>query len=244
MALLTSKPTNTLTWSDGSSFNGYVRITMSFPIGYSQAFLISKYQEQMLAGDYVLPVKDGVIDNNLAVWKTSSLSPFGLQYVWYAYDSAFKQIAGPSSSFTVTDDTFTLPSLTLTTITPPPTMPLNTYQYYQFTGGDSYTPDLANGMYHEVYLNRATTTIATPIYTNGTLVSGQKLIFIFFRDNAATSTQREVAMSSNYLWANGSLDESGMVIMPDASNVQNVAEFILQPTGKWLNNSWLVGIPR
>lgn len=239
-----SKPTNTLTWSDASLFDGYVRITTSYPTGYEQAFLISSQQEQMVPGDYIFPVSDGVINNTLAVWKTSDLSPFGLQYVWYAYDSTFKQLAGPSASFTVTNDTFALPSLTISTVTPPPTMPLNSYQYYTFSGGDTYTPDLANGLYHEVYINRTTTTIATPIYTGGSLVAGQRIIFIFFRDNAAVETQRDVSMASTYLWANGSLDESGMLVMPDASNVQNVAEFVLQPTGKWLNTSWLVGVPR
>lgn len=240
----TSKPTNTLSWNDGTLFDGYVRITTAYPLGYNQAFLISKYQEQMIPGDYVLPVSDGVIDSNLSVWKTSEISPFGTQYAWYAYDTTFRQLAGPSASFTVTDDTFTLPSLTISTTTPPPTMPLNTYQYYQFTGGDSYTPDLANGLYHEVYLNRTTTTINTPIYTGGTLVSGQRLIFIFFRDNASAATTRTIAMNSNYLWPNGSFDASGALIVPDDVNVQNVAEFVLQPTGKWLNTSWQVGIPR
>lgn len=238
------KPTNTLTWSDGSNFSGYVRIQISLPSGYDQAFIISNIIEQMIPLDYIFPVNNGVIDNSIGVWYNSDISPFGTTYAWSAYDTTFKLISGPSASFTVSSSSFTLPSLTISTSTPAPTMPLNTYQYYQFTGGNSYTPNIANGMFHEVYLNRETTTINSPIYTNGTLVSGQRLIFIFFRDNASTSTERNVSMSTDYLWANGSLDASGMVIMPDVINVQNIAEFVLQPTGKWLNIGWLVGVPR
>lgn len=238
------KPSNTLTWSDGSNFSGYIRIQISLPSSYDQAFIISNLIEQMIPLDMVIPVTNGVIDNSCGVWYNSDLSPFGTTYTWSAYDSSFKKIVGPSASFTVSSSTFSLPSLTISTVTPAPTMPLNTYQYYQFTGGDTYTPDIVNGIYHEVYLNRATTTINAPTYTNGTLVSGQRLIFIFFRDNAASSTARTVSMDSNYLWPNGSLDASGMLIVPDATNVQNVAEFVRQPTGKWLNTSWQTGIPR
>lgn len=238
------KPTNTLTWSDGSNFSGYIRIQISLPSGYDQAFIISNLIEQMIPLDMIMPVTNGVIDNSCGVWYNSDLSPFGTTYTWSVYDSSFKKITGPSASFTVSSSTFSLPSLTISTITPAPTMPLNTYQYYQFTGGDSYTPDITNGIYHEVYLNRATTTINAPVYTSGTLVSGQRLIFIFFRDNAASSTTRTVSMDSNYLWPNGSLDASGMLIVPDSTNVQNVAEFVRQPTGKWLNTSWQTGIPR
>lgn len=244
MATTTAKPTNTLYWSDGELFNGYVRVQMTFPTGYDQAFIISKTTEQMIPQDYIFPVFDGVIDNSLAVWMTTDISPYGIMYSWSAYDTTFTKISGPSALFSVTSSSFTLPSLTLPVQTPSPTMPLNTNVYYTFSGGDTYTPDLANGQFHEIYLNRTSTTINTPIYTNGTLVSGQRLIFIFFRDNASIDTERNVSMSTDYLWANGSLDASGMVIMPDAINVQNIAEFVLQPTGKWLNIGWLVGVPR
>lgn len=244
MPELIGRPDNTLTWNDGTLFTGYVRVQMAFPTGYNQAFILSQHNEQMLPQDYVIPVYNGEINRSLGVWFNSEIAPFGTEYSWSAYDSTFARIAGPSALFTVSTSTFTLPSLTLSTISPPPTMPLNTYTYYQFLGGDNYTPDLANGMFHEVYLNRASTSILTPIYTNGTLVSGQRLTFIFFRDNASSSTPRTITMSSDYLWPNGSFDASGALIVPDAVNVQNVAEFVLQPTGKWLNTSWLVGIPR
>jgi len=238
------KPTNTLTWSDGTAFSGYVRILTSFPDDYDQAFKIADHYEQMLPQDYILPVSHGVINNNLAVWYNSEISPFGTTYAWEAYDSTFRKIAGPSASFTVSTASFTLPSLTIPTQTPPPTMPLNTNTYYEFPGGDNYTPDLANGQFQQIYLNRVTTTIAAPIYTGGTLVPGQTLTLIFWRDNASSSTQRNVVMHSDYLWASGSIDDSGFLILPSGTNVQNIATFVYQPTLKWLNTSWLSGVPR
>ena len=244
MATTTAKPTNTLYWSDGELFNGYVRVQMTFPTGYDQAFIISKTTEQMIPQDYIFPVFDGVIDNSLAVWLTTDISPYGIMYSWSAYDTTFTRIAGPSALFSVTSSSFTLPSLTLAVQTPSPTMPLNTNVYYTFSGGDTYTPDLANGQFHEIYLNRTSTTINTPIYTNGTLVAGQTLNLILFRDNASISTARDVVTATTYLWPNGSKDESGFLVLPSTTNVQNIATFVYQPTGNWLNTSWLVGIPR
>lgn len=67
--------------------------------------------------------------------------------------------------------------------------------YHANAGAATVTPDLANGWFHQVTLDRSTTTLAAPIYTGGTVAAGMRLAIKLLLD--ATSG-RQVAWNAIY----------------------------------------------
>ena len=126
--------TPTVAWSDGSVFNGYILIGIQMPSqggtdypfvamgGSGQDF----YPIQRVPTFALTPIKSGKYDINTTIFFNSDLNPPNSVYRAWLYDDTRRQVAGPSSSFTVSADPFTPPTLT-------PTIPT--------TGATTPTPD-------------------------------------------------------------------------------------------------------
>lgn len=107
--------------------------------------------------------------------------------------------------------------------------------YYEYDGANTVTPDLALGIVAEITLDRASTTIAEPVYTGGTLEAGQRLEIILLRDNSASN--RAVVWNAAYIIPDSfSIDQT--------PSTQSTLTFRLQPDGKWVPISTpLSGLP-
>ena len=117
MAFQISKISNTFTWSDASNFNGFAVIGIVLPTsgGVNWPYPSTENSPETRFPIWsVIPIENGVANQNVGLLYTADLNPPNTKYGWYAYDRAFKQVAGPSATFTVTAATTSLPSLTLT----------------------------------------------------------------------------------------------------------------------------------
>lgn len=108
-----------ITWSDGSNFDGFVRLGLVVPKyggTTDTAFLSSQNLTPavQIPLNTIFPVTDGHIDQQTAVLQNRSISPPNSQYVAWWYDTSSHLIAGPSTQFTVSSTPITLPVATLT----------------------------------------------------------------------------------------------------------------------------------
>lgn len=118
-------------WSNGSPFSGFALIGLVFPTftsgadSYGEIDYGSLYPSLGLPRWQRVPILFGSINTSCGLFVNNDLTPPGSQYICYYYDSTGRQIAGPSSPFTVAagPDTFpggnvvgpvNLPVLTLT----------------------------------------------------------------------------------------------------------------------------------
>ncbi len=109
--------------------------------------------------------------------------------------------------------------------------------YHEYDGAATVVPDIANGIVAEIYLDRASTTIASPVNSAGALVAGQRLTIILLRDGAASTTSRDVTWHADFLLTSAfQVDQT-----PDT---QSTLPFRLQPDGKWVLEAVpLTGLP-
>lgn len=120
----------TITWSDGTLFSGFLLLGLVVPSSGGTAWAELDLQGQA-PGERIpkftkVPVINGKFDNSVGVLYTTSISPPETKYACWYYDQSTnppRQIAGPSTLFTVTTATLTPPSLTLTIPTPGVTPP-------------------------------------------------------------------------------------------------------------------------
>lgn len=109
--------TSTLTWSDGAAFNGFALIGLVMPTSgtdWSFATRGDFVPGQRLPTFAMIPITNGLFNTSVGLYYNEDIKPQNTQYVLWYYDSTRRQIAGPSTKFTVTADPLTLPSLTLT----------------------------------------------------------------------------------------------------------------------------------
>jgi hypothetical protein len=106
--------------------------------------------------------------------------------------------------------------------------------YHENAGADTVTPDMANGLTHEIDLNRAMTTVNEPVFTGGALVAGQRIRIIALQDTAGG---RQISFASGYLLGE---EETEISTVPDT---QTIWEFVRQPDGKWLSAYFKTGQP-
>jgi len=112
------KPTGTVTWSDGSNFNGFALCGLKSMSGHADTdFTVGNaaLANYLPRSNYTrLLIEEGQFNQVASLIYNADINPPGTYYVAWIYDSSGKQIAGPSTAFQVSSGTFTIPSLTLT----------------------------------------------------------------------------------------------------------------------------------
>lgn len=119
-------PTSTVTWSDGTNFNGFALVGLVMPTsGTDWSFVArgSMSSGQKLPVFAMIPIVDGLFNTSLGLYFNADIEPPNSKYVYWFYDSTRRQIAGPSALFSVTADPIVLPALTITAPTAGSTIP-------------------------------------------------------------------------------------------------------------------------
>jgi hypothetical protein len=111
-------------WSNGTPFNGFCLIGLVFPSAsvtvdsYSEIDYGNLYPSLGLPRWQRVPIINGCLNASCGLFYNSDITPPGSAYFAYYYDSTGTQIAGPTSTFTVTTgaggQAVTPPLLTLT----------------------------------------------------------------------------------------------------------------------------------
>lgn len=109
----------TISWSDGSNFSGYAYIGLIYPTYGSADNALSEEVRLFsppcrVPNRIPAPVKDGKVNGAIGLYFNADLGPPNSRYAYYLYDTTGRQVAGPSSYFTVSSDPVTLPTLTPT----------------------------------------------------------------------------------------------------------------------------------
>lgn len=126
MPVRVGKPQGTVLWSDGTPFNGYFLAGIVLPKsgGVVWPFVtLEGAAEQRIPIWFPIPIKNGNFNPSGGLIFNEDINPPNSQYVAYYYDKARQKIAGPSSFFTVSSETFTPPVLTLSATQPGDTGP-------------------------------------------------------------------------------------------------------------------------
>lgn len=113
------KPSGTVLWSDGTLFDGVLAVGIKGMVdgggsAWPSTTLGNRSIRRILPIFAPIDIVEGQYDGQAGVFFNEDLTPPGTQYVAWYYDTTGKQVAGPSSAFTVTATSFTVPTLTLT----------------------------------------------------------------------------------------------------------------------------------
>jgi hypothetical protein len=120
----------TVSWSNGDTFNGFLLVGLVVPstggTAWAELDLGGQAPGERIPLWTKVPIVSGKFDSTVGILYNSAIAPPNTKYaVWY-YDQSTnppRQIAGPSTLFTVTSTPLTPPSLTLTVptagVTPP-----------------------------------------------------------------------------------------------------------------------------
>lgn len=231
-----------VTWSDGTLFNGFLLLGLVFPISGSQWAEIDlggQTPGERLPQFLKVPIVNGQFDNSVGVLYNSSISPPNTKYVaWYYDQSSFppRQICGPTALFTVNSGTLTPPLCTLTAPTagtiPPtpdgessgvPVTMICTGGYYTLTYSAIPEIDLANGI-NQALTATGPVILESPIYTGGTLVPG--ILFSYKHIQDAIGGRTLVFSPGDYV---GVTDQDPSL---DANTYTNYT-FRLNPLSQW-----------
>jgi len=116
-----SKLSGTITWSDGSNFNGFATLGLVFPTSSGTAWpeltLEPHQPRQVIPTWSTIPINDGEFNQALGVWFTADINPPNTKYCIYYFDTSGKRVGSPSTDadfFTVTADPTTPTTYTLT----------------------------------------------------------------------------------------------------------------------------------
>lgn len=130
--ILTSSP---VTWSNGSLFSGYLLLGLALPtdsLGAQWAEVNLYGTSQILPKWTVIPIIEGVVDNNTSIFPNTQLDPPNTKYAIYWYDNTWKLIypfpAGTLPSlvtitgamYTISQPTLTSPTAATPDLTPAP----------------------------------------------------------------------------------------------------------------------------
>jgi len=117
----TLSQTASIAWSNGDLFNGFLLIGLVVPTsggtGWAELDLGGQSPGERIPLFTKVSVVNGQFDGTIGVIYNTSISPPNSKYSCWYYDQSVyppKQIAGPSTLFTVTSATLTPPALTLT----------------------------------------------------------------------------------------------------------------------------------
>lgn len=124
--LRVSKLAGTVQWDDGENFHGYAKFEVVMPTDGAVVEWTELYQKP---GDTMVPVElpqwsvipivDGAFNQTVGLAYNEDMVPHNTKYRATYYDHTLKEIAGPTSTFTVTTEETTPPVPTL----PAPTAP-------------------------------------------------------------------------------------------------------------------------
>lgn len=108
---------STIQWVSGVPFNGYVLLLAALPsksgTAYQSVFLRDCQPKTEVPKRIKIPIREGVYDTDVRVWRTDSLVPTLVRYCAFFYDDSDRLIGTGPSLFAVTTDPHTLtpPSL-------------------------------------------------------------------------------------------------------------------------------------
>ena len=109
---------STIQWVSGVPFNGYVLLLAALPsksgTAYQSVFLRNCQPKTEVPKRIKIPIREGVYDTDVRVWRTDSLVPTLVRYCAFFYDDSDRLIANGASLFTITADPHTLTPPTLT----------------------------------------------------------------------------------------------------------------------------------
>jgi len=108
-------PTGTISWSDGTAFNGYALIGLKGMSGGGTTWPTIALKSGRTVPIWAeCPILNGQFLDNCGVVYNSELVPPNTQYVAWYYDSNSVLVSTVSAAFTVSTSTFSIPALTLT----------------------------------------------------------------------------------------------------------------------------------
>jgi hypothetical protein len=110
-----------ITWVGGDLFNGLVLLIAAMPSTggavWTRAALRDTRPKLRVPLRVVVPIREGVLDSNTRVWKTTSLVPPNIKYSAWFYDETNRLISIGATLFSITTDPYvmTIPTLTAPT---------------------------------------------------------------------------------------------------------------------------------
>jgi len=103
--------TNTIKWSGGRNFDGWVLLLMAMPkvdgVAWTRISLKDKRPKLRVPTRVRVPIRDGVYDATTEIWQTTSLVPPQVKYAAFFYDDNNVLIATKSALFVVETDPYT-----------------------------------------------------------------------------------------------------------------------------------------
>lgn len=114
MADRTAKATGTVSWSDGTPFNGFALIGFRELTSWTIFTLSHQGQRLRIPKWQKIAITDGAFEQKAELRYNADINPPGSQYVAFYYDSTKKAIGGASAYFTVSAGTVAIPQVTLT----------------------------------------------------------------------------------------------------------------------------------
>lgn len=140
MAWRAGKPQGTISWTNGDLFNGFALVQFCDPtlagVAWPSVSMGHQFPVQALPWSLPVGIVDGVFDSTVAVPYNADATPPSTQYEAYYYENNGVLIGGPTTAFTVSAETFVMPTVTLTApsagvVVPPipmdPTIPSATF---------------------------------------------------------------------------------------------------------------------
>jgi hypothetical protein len=107
----------TVQWSDGVNFDGYVKVEVVFPTGWTNLFKKTSptgTTPVKLPEWCVIPIEDGSFLQEVGLYYNSDMTPHNTKYQATYYDKTLTQVGATTATFSVTSDTTTPPIPTLT----------------------------------------------------------------------------------------------------------------------------------
>ena len=106
-----SKLSGTVTWEDGTLFNGFALVGLVFPNAGEDPWpaltIEPNSPRQEIPTWTPVPITNGEFNSQVGVWFNADIDPPNTQYVIYYLDSSLKQVGVPSTEddfFVVTSD--------------------------------------------------------------------------------------------------------------------------------------------
>lgn len=105
----------TIAWSDGSLFNGYLRVKLVLPtdpvLTYTEAQITTQLGCWSVPLYSVIPIKSGKYDANSGLIYNSDVTPPNTCYLAYLFTKDGVQVAGPTATFLADSPTVVLSTL-------------------------------------------------------------------------------------------------------------------------------------
>lgn len=172
MSLSAKIITNTISWSDGNTFDGYIVFLTVTPATAQQSGINGEIISELPVFAkstptikaplvQIIPVRNGVVDSAYKVWRTDAYNPRGCKYKAYLFDASWTQLTGvtgfPTSLFTVTDDyTFSLGAISTSATDGAAILPSSVGRWAVVTGSGTYVSPCP------LYVSRQTISVASP----------------------------------------------------------------------------------